>query len=85
MIKAYKWQSLAFSQELRTLLNHHGGDSINYLEFRILRDQARLIFLNSKEEARCIALFERSGFVSKKELLTCLCLVTVIVKHCKKN
>ena len=45
-MKVYKWQSLAFNKEINLLLSKIGGDTINFLEFRLLAQQAHLVFLN---------------------------------------
>jgi len=49
MIKAYKWQSISFSKELQVLLDHIGGQNINFLEFKLLADQFRLSFVDHQE------------------------------------
>lgn len=49
MIKAYKWQCICFIKELQVLLNHIGGENINFLEFRLLTDQFHMSFINLEE------------------------------------
>lgn len=48
MSKAYKWHQIAFIKELNTLLGHISGDNINYLEFRLLAEQAGLVFVSQE-------------------------------------
>lgn len=59
-----QWQQSAFHKLIRTLLAHIAGHSLNYLEFRLLADQASLRFASPEEEARCRQLFQ-DGQVEK--------------------
>lgn len=51
------WQRLAFTKDLRLLLNHIAGHAVNYLEFQLLVQQANISFFSKNDELRCRLLF----------------------------
>lgn len=66
MPRAYKWQKLAFTKQLMTMLDQIEADHINKLEFKLLTDEAHLLFATAEDEKRCLGLFKRVGHISKK-------------------
>lgn len=44
------WQRAAFQQELRLMLRHIAGQTLNLLEFELLLQQAQIYFNSSEDE-----------------------------------